>query len=73
MSIKNNNVSVIEAITKLKGRTIVVKGKKYETYFIYVPSDLKKDPRFPFARDDEILLRIDPDNKRLIIEKPPRK
>lgn len=64
---------MIETTTKFKGRTIVVKGKKYDTYFIYVPSDLKNDPRFPFERDDEILLRIDPDNKRLVIEKPPRK
>jgi len=40
----------------------------YTTY-IRIPAQLLKDSQFPFSKDDELVIRIDPKGKRLIIEK----
>lgn len=45
-------------------------GKKlYDKHFIYVPTELARDSSFPFRVKDELNIRIDKDNNRLIIEK----
>ncbi len=36
---------------------------------MYIPTDVAKDSAFPFMYDDEVVVRIDRKNKRLIIEK----
>ena len=45
-------------------------GKKlYDKHFIYVPTELARDSSFPFKVRDNVKMRIDQKNKRLIIEK----
>ncbi|MHA1722512.1 MAG: hypothetical protein ACTSXW_05475 [Candidatus Baldrarchaeia archaeon] len=36
---------------------------------IYIPADIVKDSQFPFKIGEKVLLKIDTENNRLIIEK----
>lgn len=44
-------------------------GKMYDKFFIYVPTDVARDSSFPFKVKDELAIKIDRDNNRLMIEK----
>lgn len=54
---------------KFVNRPTETGGKKYDKFFVYVPTQVAKDGLFPFKQDDKVKVRIDPENKRLIIEK----
>ena len=58
---------MLEGKSKIINRSRRSKGKKYDSLFIYIPSDVTKDSTFPFRSDEEVIVRIDKD--RLIIEK----
>jgi len=60
---------VLEAKSKLINRPRTSKGKHYDAVFVYIPTDVAKDSAFPFKYDDEVVIRIDQKDKRLIIEK----
>ena len=60
---------MLEAISKLLNRPTQTAGKQYNKYYIYIPTDLANDSAFPFEKGEKLKLRIDPQNKRLIIEK----
>jgi hypothetical protein len=59
--------TMLEGKSKIINRSRRSKGKKYDSLFIYIPSDVTKDSTFPFRSDEEVIVRIDKD--RLIIEK----
>jgi len=42
----------------------------YDKFFVYIPTKIAGDGLFPFKGGDEILVREDPRNKRVILEKP---
>ncbi len=45
-------------------------GKKlYDKFFVYVPTDVARDGTFPFKVNERVKVRIDSENRRLIIEK----
>ena len=44
-------------------------GKLNDKFFIYIPTDIAKDSLFPFKEREEVKIRIDVENNRLIIEK----
>jgi hypothetical protein len=60
---------MLESESKLLNRPTQTAGKHYDKYYIYIPTDLARDSAFPFKKDEKLKLRIDPQNKRLIIEK----
>ncbi|MCL5876824.1 MAG: hypothetical protein M1540_03325 [Candidatus Bathyarchaeota archaeon] len=60
---------MLEGESKLLNRPTQTAGKQYDKYYIYIPTDLARDSAFPFEKDERLKLRIDPQNKRLIIEK----
>ena len=45
------------------------KGKLYDKYFVYIPSDVARDSAFPFESGDDVVIKIDTKKKRLVIEK----
>ena len=59
--------TMLEGKSKIINRSRRSKGRKYDSLFIYIPSDVTKDSTFPFRSDEEVIVRIDKD--RLIIEK----
>ncbi len=59
--------TMLEGKSKILNRSRTSKGKRYDSLFIYLPSDLTKDSQFPFLPDDTVLIKIV--DKRLVIEK----
>jgi hypothetical protein len=47
----------------------IVKTSNAKTRFITVPSAVASDDRFPFKTGETVNVRIDPENKRVIVEK----
>jgi hypothetical protein len=60
---------MLESLSRLLNNPTQTAGKKYDKYYIYIPTDVAKDSAFPFKVDETIKIRIDPQNQRLIIEK----
>jgi len=60
---------MLEAETKLLNRPTQTAGKQYDKYYIYIPTDIAKDSAFPFTKNQKLKIKIDPQNKRLTIEK----
>ena len=60
---------MLEGESRLLNRPTQTAGKLYNKYYIYIPTDLAGDSAFPFKEDEKIKIKIDPKNKRLIIEK----
>lgn len=69
--IQLSDTKVIEGKSKLMNRPSRSKGKMYDKYFVYIPSEVARDTAFPFKHKDEVIVKIDIKNKRLIIEKAP--
>ncbi|MGD0994401.1 MAG: hypothetical protein ABR909_02625 [Candidatus Bathyarchaeia archaeon] len=44
-------------------------GKLYSKYYVYIPTEVAKDSVFPFRLEEKVKVKIDVENKRLIIEK----
>ncbi len=50
-------------------RTTTAKGRKYDSYYIYVPRNVATDGLCPFKPGDKLQISIDYKNQRFIIEK----
>ncbi len=60
---------MLESEGKLVNHPTQTAGKKYDKYYIYIPTEVARDSAFPFKQDEKIKIKIDPKNNRLIIEK----
>lgn len=60
---------MIEGKSTLMNRPSMSKGKMYDKFFVYIPSEVARDSAFPFEHGDEVLVKIDAKNKRLIVER----
>jgi hypothetical protein len=58
-----------EGAGKLINRPTQTGGKMYDKFFIYVPIEVARDTAFPFKPQEPLKVKIDADNKKLIIEK----
>jgi len=52
---------------KLINRPTTTKGKKYDKFFVYIPTYVARDKDFPFKIGEELVIRIE--DGKLIIEK----
>jgi len=48
-------------------RKTPTKGKAYDRFFIYIPTELARDSAFPFKEGDKV--RIQVEGKKLTVEK----
>ena len=42
-------------------------GRKYDKFFVYVPTEVAKDSAFPFEAGEPVEVRIDQARKRLVV------
>ncbi|MCL1965817.1 MAG: hypothetical protein FWF66_03695 [Candidatus Bathyarchaeota archaeon] len=56
---------------KLINRPTQTGGKMYDKFFIYVPIEIVRDSAFPFKSNERVKVKINAENKQLIIEKAP--
>ena len=52
---------------KLYNRPTTTKGKKYDKFFLYLPTYVVRDEDFPFEVGEELVVRIE--DGKLVIEK----
>jgi len=55
---------VLEARSKVHVHT-----KSRSSQIIYIPADIAKDSAYPFRAGDEVVIRIDPEKKVLVVSK----
>ncbi len=67
--IQNGVTTTEKATSKLMNRPSKSKGKMYDKFFVYIPTAVANDMMFPFKSGDDVVVRIDAKNKRLLIEK----
>jgi hypothetical protein len=60
---------MIEGEGKMINRPTQTGGKTYDKFFIYVPIEVARDTAFPFKPQERLKVKIDIENKRLIVEK----
>jgi len=60
---------MIEGEGKFINRPTQTGGKTYDKFFVYVPIEVARDSAFPFKTNARLRIKIDVDNKKLIIEK----
>ena len=60
---------MLESESKLVNRPTQTDGKMYDKFYVYIPSEVSKDSAFPFKPDQKLKVRIDVENKRIVIEK----
>jgi hypothetical protein len=60
---------MIEAYGKLMNRPTQTGGKTYDKFFVYVPIEIARDSAFPFKANEKVKVKIDLENKRLLVEK----
>ena len=41
----------------------------YDKFFVYIPTEIARDGLFPFKEGDEVLVKVDAKQKRVMIEK----
>jgi hypothetical protein len=45
-------------------------GKRtYDKFFVYIPTEIARDGLFPFNAGDELLVKVEPRLKRVLLEK----
>jgi hypothetical protein len=49
---------VLQAKGRFVNRPTQTGGKKYDKFFVYIPTDLVKDSQFPFAPGDELVVTL---------------
>ena len=49
---------VLQAKGRFINRPTQTGGKKYDKFFIYVPTELANDSQFPFKSKDEVLIVV---------------
>ena len=59
-----------KGVGKFVNRPTVTGGKKYDKFFVYVPTAVAKDSQFPFGTGDVVKVRIDLQRKRVVLESP---
>ena len=58
---------MLEGKGRILNRPTETAGKKYDKFFVYIPTSVARDSLFPFEAGEEVNVRIDPEEKRLII------
>jgi len=60
---------MLEGEGKFINRPTQTGGKLYDKFFIYVPTEVARDGTFPFKKNERVIVRIDVENKKVVIEK----
>jgi len=63
---------VLEGKGKFVNRRTRTANKEYDRFFIYVPVEVARDSAFPFKTNEIVMVKIDAEKKRLLVEKAKR-
>ena len=60
---------MIEGKGRFMNRPTKTGNRVYDKFFIYVPTEVAKDGLFPFKPGEEVTIRIDQGENRIVISK----
>jgi hypothetical protein len=60
---------MLEGKGRFLNRPTETGGKKYDKFFIYIPTKLATDSSFPFKVGEEVAIRIDIQSSKIVISK----
>ena len=56
-----------KGLGRFVNRPTMTGGKKYDKFFVYVPTEVAKDSAFPFKSGDVIEVEVDARRERIIL------
>lgn len=59
---------MLESESKLVNRPTQTGRKMYDKFYVYIPRQVSNDSAFPFKPNQKVKVKIDVENKRLLIE-----
>jgi hypothetical protein len=64
-----NMIKMKEGIGKFVNRGSASPKKTYDSFFLYFPSEVARDSNFPFESGEKVKVIIEPNTRRVILEK----
>lgn len=56
-----------KGLGRFVNRPTTTGGRKYDKFFVYVPTEVAKDSQFPFEAGNVVEVRIDAKRKRIVV------
>jgi hypothetical protein len=70
--IPKRDTTMLQGIGRFTNRPTKTGRRVYDKFFVYIPTEIARDGLFPFKAGDEILVKVDPKLKRLVLERSSR-
>lgn len=65
-------ISMLECKTKIANQRTATGRKTYDKFSIHIPTALARDSAFPFKVGEEVIIKIDPKRKELVVSRGER-
>ena len=59
---------VLQGEGKLVNKPTTTGGKKYDKFFLYIPTEMVRDSQFPLKEGQKVGIKVDAKHRRLIVE-----
>ncbi len=63
------DTTMLQAKARFLNRPTVTGGKRCDKFFVYIPTQIARDSLFPFKEGDEVQIKVDPKQKRVIVQR----
>jgi hypothetical protein len=67
--IPKRDTIMLQGVGRFMNRPTKTGNRVYDKFFVYIPTEIARDGLFPFHGGDQILVKVDPKLKRVILEK----
>lgn len=68
--IPKRDTIMLQGVGRFMNRPTKTGKRVYDKFFVYIPTEIARDGLFPFEGGDEVLVKVDPKLKRVILERP---
>ena len=59
---------VLQGEGRFVNRPTTTGGKKYDKFFLYIPTEMVRDSQFPFKKGQKVKITADVKRNRLVVE-----
>jgi len=67
--IPKRDTIMLHGVGRFMNRPTKTGKRVYDKFFVYIPTEIARDGLFPFKGGEEVLVKVDPKLKRVILEK----
>jgi len=68
--IPKRNTTLLQGKGRFINRPTKTGKHTYDKFFVYIPTEIARDGLFPFEKGEEVLVKVDPKYRRVILERP---